>query len=113
MRNIGHVRFGASNRSIAAYLQPVHSTAPVLMLSGTDDPATPGRYAHGQLRYYPNGRIISIPHGGHDNESPCLDKIRTDFLEAADAKAVDASCIAAFKRPPFVLTEAQLNALFR
>jgi len=102
-----HVK--AAHRS---YLQPVRSDAPILMLSGTDDPATPPQFARRQLPYYPNGRQILIPHGGHDNESPCLDRIRVAFLDRADVKAVDASCITSFKRPPFVLTNAALRAFF-
>ena len=95
-----------------SYLEPVRSNAPILMLSGSDDPATPPQYALTQLRYYPNGRVISIPHGGHDNETSCLDRIRVAFLGSADAKAVDARCIEAFRRPPFILTDKELNALF-
>ena len=95
-----------------SYLDPVRSGAPVLMLSGTDDPATPPQYARAQLRNYPNGRLVSIPHGGHDNESPCLDRIRSAFLDSANPKTVDATCIEASKRPPFVLTDKELNAFF-
>jgi len=95
-----------------SYLLPVRSSAPILMLSGMDDPATPQEYARRQLRYYPNGRLISIPHGGHNNESRCLDRIRITFLEGADSKAVDARCISASARPAFMLTDKELNALF-
>ena len=118
---MGTARTGAQHRACAtwhvkpvsrSYLEPVRSYAPIVMLSGTDDPATPPQYALEQLRYYPNARVISIPHGGHDNESACLDRIRIAFLDSADPKAVDATCIEAFKRPPFILTDKELNALF-
>ncbi|MBV9973278.1 MAG: alpha/beta fold hydrolase [Candidatus Eremiobacteraeota bacterium] len=118
---MGTQRIDAQHRACAiwdvkpvdrSYLNPVRSSAPVLMLSGTDDPATPQQYARRQLRYYTNGRLISIPHGGHDNDSPCLDRIRIAFLASANTKAVDASCITAFKRPSFFTTERELHAFF-
>jgi pimeloyl-ACP methyl ester carboxylesterase len=86
-----------------AFLDPVRSRVPVLMISGTDDPATPAWLGASQLPYLPNARQIMVPGGGHDNTSPCLTRVRLAFLDDPRPAAVSASCAAANQRPPFVL----------
>jgi len=89
-------------RASASFVQPVRSEAPILMLSGEDDPATPPNYGREALRLLPNGRQIVIPHAGHDFESECTDALIVAFVRSRDAKRLDAThCVGNAKRPPF------------
>ncbi len=86
----------------ASFLEPVRSDAPILMISGADDPATPPELGASLLPYLPNARQIVVPNGGHNNGGPCLDRLRIAFLDDPRPRALDASCAAGQKRPPFV-----------
>lgn len=86
----------------AAFNEPVRSSAPVLMILGTDDPATPPKYGEAALRYLPNGRAVLVKGGAHGADTPCTDKLEIAFIHAGSAKALDVSrCTATFKLPPF------------
>ncbi len=94
---IWHVR-----RAPASFLEPVRSSAPVLMISGSADPATPPSLGAALLPYLSNGRQIVVPNGGHNNGGPCLDRLRVAFLDDPRPRALQASCAAKQARPPFV-----------
>ena len=86
----------------SAFQDPVHTTAPVLMISGADDPTTPPNYGTEALAFMPNGRQLIIPNASHDTELACADALIVKFVHTRDAKALDASkCIASARRPPF------------
>ena len=84
-----------------AFVQPVISSLPVLMLSGAADGTTPPGFASDAITRLPNGRQVIAPHTGHQISGPCMWNIMTSFVEKAAAGAVDASCVEALKRPPF------------
>jgi pimeloyl-ACP methyl ester carboxylesterase len=85
-----------------AFIEPVRSDAPVLMVSGTDDPATPPQFAAQELRYLPNGRSVLVRGAAHATETACTDRLKIAFVRAGSAKELDtASCNASFARPPF------------
>ena len=52
----------------ASYDEPVRSEAPILMISGSDDPATPPQYARDALPYLPNARILLIRNGSMERK---------------------------------------------
>jgi len=86
-----------------AFLDPVRSAAPILMISGADDPASPAELGLKALRYLPNARQILIPHASHETELPCSDRLIVEFVRARSAKALDtAACVASSHRPPFL-----------
>jgi pimeloyl-ACP methyl ester carboxylesterase len=86
----------------AAFQDPVHTTAPVLMISGGDDPTTPPSYGTEALAFMPNGRQLIIPNASHDSELACADALIVKFVHTRDAKALDATkCIGSARRPPF------------
>lgn len=91
-----------------AFLLPIESKVPVLMIGGAADPATPPEFGTRTLAGLPNGRQILVPHGGHDVESPCTLNIETQFLAGYDARSLDASCMRSQGRPPFATTFAGL-----
>jgi pimeloyl-ACP methyl ester carboxylesterase len=91
-----------------AFIEPVRSTVPVLMISGADDPATDPRYATRQLAYLSRGRQIVVPNGGHINDDPCLERLETRFVQTSSTGGLDATCVKRFSRPPFATS---LNAI--
>ncbi len=89
----------------ASFLTPVRSTAPVLMISGQDDPATPPAFGRAALKYLPNGRQIVVPHAGHSIESECIDRLIVAFVDTRDSKHLKpAVCVDSSKRPAFALS---------
>jgi pimeloyl-ACP methyl ester carboxylesterase len=88
-------------RAPASFTAPVRSRAPVLMISGSDDPATPAWLGARQLPYLPNGRQIVIAGGAHGSYSACLTQISLAFLDPRP-RAIRASCVVQESRPPFV-----------
>lgn len=94
-------------RAPASFIEPVRSRVPVLMISGSDDPATPPSLGARQLPYLANARQIIVPGGAHGSSSPCLTEIGLAFLADPRPAAVRASCAGASGRPPFVLDLAR------
>jgi pimeloyl-ACP methyl ester carboxylesterase len=91
-----------------AFLEPVRSDAPVLVLTGQWDPATPPAQGSEVLRTLPNGRQLVIPGAGHGFNGvaglrECVPPLLVAFVRTANAKALDAGCIARIHRPPFPL----------
>jgi len=74
--------------------QPVRSHAPVLLLNGTLDPATPAAMVDHLRESLPSARAVIVPGGGHGvSEGGCLPGIVARFLDAP-AAAIDTSCVA-------------------
>jgi pimeloyl-ACP methyl ester carboxylesterase len=86
-----------------AFLDPIRSTVPVLMISGEDDPATPPRYGAEALRYLPNARQVIVPGAGHFTDSGCVDSIKRQFLGSYDVHSLNIECLRAAQHPPFVI----------
>jgi len=91
-----------------AFLEPVRSDAPVLIISGQYDPATPPERGEEALRTLPHGRHLVIPGAGHGlsgslGARECVPRLLAEFVRAADARGLDASCVASIHRPPFRL----------
>ena len=86
----------------AEFNEPVRSDAPVLMISGSDDPATPPRYAAKAAAFLPNAKIVLVKGAGHATETPCVDALIVRFVRAQSARGLDVSkCSAAFTLPKF------------
>ena len=80
---------------------------PALALSGALDPVTPPHWAEEALRSLPRGRSIVVPGASH-HVLPvgCVPRLVRDFVAAADASGLDASCLDGRRRPPFFLDAA-------
>jgi pimeloyl-ACP methyl ester carboxylesterase len=88
----------------ASFNEPVRSDAPVLIISGSDDPATPPRYAASAAKYLPNARIVLVQGAGHATETTCVDKLFGQFVRAQSAKGLDVhGCSSAFTVPTFII----------
>ncbi|HEX8246169.1 MAG TPA: alpha/beta hydrolase, partial [Longimicrobium sp.] len=88
-----------------SFTEPVRSGVPLLVMNGQMDPATAPHHAERMLRGFPHGRMVMIPSAGHGTGGlvgvePCYATIVTHFLRTADAKGVDATCMARVHRPP-------------
>ena len=88
----------------ASYQNPVHSDAPILMISGSDDPASPPQYGREALAYLPNARQMLVPGASHDSDlPPCVDTTIVAFVRSRSAGGLDLNhCAAKYQRPPFV-----------
>jgi pimeloyl-ACP methyl ester carboxylesterase len=89
----------------AAFYSLAASNAPVLVLSGGIDPATPPRHGERVVRALgAKARHIVVPNAGHGVLGVgCMRDVVFRFIDAAadrDALAVDASCAAGVPRPP-------------
>jgi pimeloyl-ACP methyl ester carboxylesterase len=84
---------------------PVVSRAPVLIISGTIDPATPPEFGDEIARTLTNSRHVRVPFGAHSPNGlvglDCLDSIRATFIELADTAGLDVGCVGSISRPPF------------
>ena len=81
------------------------SRAPVLLLSGGVDPATPPRHGERVARALgPTAQHVIVPNAGHGVMGiGCMRDVVYRFIDAADDKdatALDASCVKAIPRPP-------------
>ena len=78
----------------ADFRAPLTGDLPVLAISGEFDPVTPPRYADAAIAQLPNARHLVLKGQGHTpiNEG-CMPKLFAQFIETADAKALDASCL--------------------
>jgi len=87
------------------FLEPVRSNAPVLIFSGNMDPVTPPKYGEEVAGSLPNSRHIVIPEAAHEigglTDVGCIDRIALEFLDKADAKNIDVSCVERMAGPPF------------
>ncbi|HEY1428346.1 MAG TPA: alpha/beta hydrolase [Candidatus Tumulicola sp.] len=92
----------------ASFLVPVRSRVPVLLLGGSDDPATPPEFGARMLAGLPNGRQILVPGAGHDITSACVERLEINFLAAYNARSLDTTCLQAQRRPPFATSMSGL-----
>lgn len=79
----------------ADFRQPLTGPVPTLLMSGEFDPVTPPRYGEEVAKALVNGRHLVVRGQGH-NVLPagCMPRLFATFLDRADAKSLDASCLA-------------------
>jgi pimeloyl-ACP methyl ester carboxylesterase len=87
--------------------KPAPLRVPALILVGAYDPATPLEAARRASALLPDSRLVVVPHGAHAlaglGVDECLSRMTTTFIRAGTTAAVEDSCVAQAKRPPFVL----------
>ncbi|MGH8076563.1 MAG: alpha/beta hydrolase, partial [Lysobacter sp.] len=79
------------------------SSVPTLLLSGELDPVTPPRYGERVVKGLPNGRHQVLRGQAHNVSGiGCMPKLLGQFVESADAKALDMKCLDTLSYvPPF------------
>ena len=87
----------------AGFRAPLKSDVPALLLSGEFDPVTPPRYGDAVVKTLANGRHLILRGQGHNVIGiGCMPKLMARFIDAADAKTLDAKCLAKLPyTPPF------------
>jgi pimeloyl-ACP methyl ester carboxylesterase len=81
---------------------PLQSAVPSLLLSGEADPVTPPADAERLARGLARQRHFVLPGEGHGQiATGCVPKLIADFLDTADPKALDASCLEQHRSAPF------------
>ncbi len=82
--------------------EPLHSDVPALLLSGSDDPATPAADAEKALHGFSNGLHVILKGFGHGQlVAPCVDRIMARFIDTATVTGLDVSCTLRDKPTPF------------
>ena len=87
----------------ADFIEPVRTSLPILMVSGSDDPATPPSYAKQALSLLPNARMLLVPGASHQSDyPPCVYQTMANFFRAQSASGLDlVHCAASYRRAPF------------
>ena len=86
------------------FTAPLRSDIPALLLSGELDPVTPPRFGEQVLQGLGKGRHLVLKGQGHGNlGSGCMPRLLAQFVEAADAQALDTACLDGLSHvPPFI-----------
>ena len=92
----------------ADFNEPLVTDVPILLISGSADPATPAAFAEEIMANgVSNSRHIVVADQGHGVFAiGCMPQIAEAFIEAASVESLDASCIDAALPVPFFLTPA-------
>lgn len=87
----------------ADFNTPLKGDLPVLILTGEFDPVTPPKYGEQIAATLPNSRWLNLKGQGHNViGAGCMPKLFAQFIEKADAKALDAKCLDSLAYvPPF------------
>ncbi len=87
----------------ADFNNPLATKVPALVLAGEFDPVTPPRYGEQIVKTLPNGRLFTLRGQGHSVlGAGCMPKLFAQFMEKADAKALDGKCLDKLSyTPPF------------
>lgn len=119
---MGDARVRAEQRACAEWrvkvaprsaFEPVRTDLPILMVSGSDDPASPAEYATRALPMLPNAGQVIVKGAAHITKTPCTDQLKIDFVRQGSVRGLDLrKCAADFKRPPFVTTPEAFGKQF-
>ncbi len=87
----------------ADFHKALATDVPALVLEGEFDPVTPPRYGEEVVKTLPNGRLFTLRGQGHNViGAGCMPKLFTQFIEKADAKALQGACLDKLNYvPPF------------
>jgi pimeloyl-ACP methyl ester carboxylesterase len=84
---------------------PLRSDAPVLILSGGNDPITPRRYGEQILRGLPNAKHLVLAGQGHGQlANGCVPRVAAQFIAEGTTKALDDGCVKTIAPAAFMLS---------
>jgi pimeloyl-ACP methyl ester carboxylesterase len=85
---------------------PARIAAPVLLLSGAQDPVTPPRRARAAARYMDHAQLMTAPNVGHGvSQLGCAPRLLRAFLDQPATK-LDGACLNEIPAPTFQLGSA-------
>lgn len=89
----------------ADFHQPLHSNVPALLLSGSNDPITPPRYAAQASHGFARSLSLVVPGFGHGQlTDPCMAGVMARFVGQASVSGLDTTCTRHLAPMPFFLT---------
>ena len=90
------------------FKEPLASAHPVLVLSGSNDPATPSRYGEDAIAEGLGGALHLVVSGQGHGMAPigCVPDLMQAFIEAAATDGLDADCLDRVIPAPFFLSAA-------
>ncbi len=90
------------------FREPLVSAHPVLLLSGSNDPATPSQYAEDVIAEGLSGALhLVAPDQGHGMAAVgCVPRLMQEFIDAAATEGLDAGCLDQLIPAPFFLSPA-------
>lgn len=84
---------------------PLASTAPALILSGSNDPVTPQSYGARALRSFKHGKHLVVAGQGHGQlANGCMPRVIADFIDQGSVANLDVGCVAHIAPAPFMLS---------
>lgn len=91
--------------------RPVTANVPALLLSGFLDPATPPRWGEEAASHLSQSLHVVIRNASHSygGLAPCVDRLMAEFIERGSAKGLNTACTNDVRRPPFVLSQAEIK----
>jgi pimeloyl-ACP methyl ester carboxylesterase len=91
----------------AGFGEEVKADVPVLMINGDNDPATPPTAGRAAMSRLSNARLVVVPYGGHSFDGligeQCVKTIAARFLDTADQRSLDTTCLQDVRHQPFIL----------
>ncbi|HEY7642532.1 MAG TPA: alpha/beta hydrolase [Steroidobacteraceae bacterium] len=91
----------------ADFGQPLQSDVQTLVLSGTDDPVTPERYAAQIMKGLKHGKHLIAAGQGHGQlATGCIPRLTAEFIAAGTAAGLDDDCVRNIGPTPFMLSRS-------
>lgn len=91
------------------FLEPVKSTVPVLILTGSYDPVTPVSMAKDIAQYLPNSQVVEIPEMSHTfdglSNEDCFDNLIVTFVNQSGKSILNSECVLTMKPTPYKIKE--------
>jgi pimeloyl-ACP methyl ester carboxylesterase len=85
--------------------EPLQSNVPTLILSGSNDPVTPERYAEQIVKRFRNGKHLIAAGQGHGQlATGCIPRLTAEFIAAGSPAALDDHCARTIRPTPFMLS---------
>ncbi len=76
------------------FREPLTGSVPTLLMSGEYDPVTPPKYGDEVAKALPNSKHFTVRGQGHNVIGMgCMPRLFAKFIEGADAKSLDGSCL--------------------
>lgn len=87
--------------------EPLHSAVQTLLLSGSNDPVTPQRYADRIMQGLRNARHVVAAGQGHGQlATGCIPRLMAEFVAAGAAAGLDTACVRNIRPAPFMLSRS-------
>jgi pimeloyl-ACP methyl ester carboxylesterase len=84
---------------------PLQSSVPTLILSGSNDPVTPERYAREIMKGLGNGKHLVAAGQGHGQlATGCIPRLTAEFIAAGSPTVLDDQCVRTIRPAPFMLS---------